>query len=192
MLKLRGVCTDEIGDYISGVSGFWSFGVLDDLCNWEVFGMKSEFNKNWVRSVQPRKQRKFRANAPNHIKKTFMGCTLDKALREKHGRRNIEVRKGDEVKVMRGKFKGKQGKVGVVDIKNTRLQIEGIQRAGKAAGEKLITWFHPSSVKIIILNTDDKKRMKKKMKQDAKDAKDSGKVEKKTEDVKSKPKEDKK
>lgn len=121
--------------------------------------MKSEFNKSWNSSKQPRKQVKFRANAPNHIKRTFMGTTLDKALREKYGKRNIEVRKGDEVKVMRGKFKGKQGKVGNVDIKNTRIQVEGIQRV-KAGGEKLITWFHPSNVKIIILKTEDARRLK--------------------------------
>ncbi|MFH1237825.1 MAG: 50S ribosomal protein L24 [archaeon] len=121
--------------------------------------MKSEFNKSWNSSEQPRKQVKFRANAPNHIKRSFMGATLDKALREKYGRRNIEVRKGDEVKVMRGKFKGKQGKVGVVDIKRTRVQIEGIQRT-KQGGEKLETWFHPSKIKIIILNVEDKKRLK--------------------------------
>jgi len=122
--------------------------------------MKSEFSKTWNSSKQPRKQVKFRANAPNHIKKTLMGATLDKELRKKYGMRNIETRKGDEVKVMRGKFKGKQGKVGSVDIKNTRLQIDGVQRS-KAGGEKLITWFHPSNVKIIILDTNDKKRMKR-------------------------------
>ena len=122
--------------------------------------MKSEFSKTWNSSKQPRKQVKFRANAPNHIKRTFMGATLDKPLREKYGMRSIETRKGDEVKVMRGKFKGKQGKVGDVDIKNTRLQIDGIQRS-KAGGEKLITWFHPSNVKIIILNDKDDRRIKK-------------------------------
>ena len=121
--------------------------------------MKSEFSKTWKSSVQPRKQVKFRANAPNHIKRTFMGSTLDKELRTKYGRRSIEVRKGDEVKIMRGQFKGKQGKVGDVDIKNTRIQVDGIQRA-KAGGEKLITWFNPSNVKIIILNTDDVRRLK--------------------------------
>ncbi len=121
--------------------------------------MKSEFNKTWNSSKQPRKQIKFRANAPNHIKRTFMGATLDKPLREKYCRRNIEVRKGDEVKIMRGNFKGKQGKVGVVDIKRTRIQVDGIQRT-KQGGEKLETWFHPSKVKIIILNADDKKRLK--------------------------------
>ncbi|MCK4649982.1 50S ribosomal protein L24 [Candidatus Pacearchaeota archaeon] len=122
--------------------------------------MKSEFNKSWNSSKQPRKQVKFRANAPNHIKKKFMGSTLDKALREKYGRRSISVRNGDEVKIMRGKFKGKQGKVGIVDIKNTRIQVDGIQRVKSFGGEKLITWFHPSNVKIIILDVSDEKRLK--------------------------------
>jgi len=148
--------------------------------------MKSKFNKSWNSSVQPRKQVKFRANAPNHIKKTFMGSTLDKELRTKYGRRSIEVRKGDEVKVMRGKFKGKQGKVGVVDVKHTRLQVDGIQRAGKAGGEKLITWFHPSKVKIIILNVDDKKRLKsgKKVEEVKKAEEKKDVVQKKTAEVK--------
>lgn len=122
--------------------------------------MKSEFNKSWNSSKQPRKQVKFRANAPNHIKRTFMGSTLDKPLREKYERRNIEVVKGDEVKIMRGKFTGKQGKVGKVDIKHTRIQVDGIQRT-KKGGEKIETWFHPSSVKIIILNDKDSRRFNK-------------------------------
>lgn len=129
--------------------------------------MKSEFNKSWNSSKQPRKQVKFRANAPNHIMRTFMGATLDKALREKYGRRSIEVRKGDEVKIMRGKFKGKQGKVGIVDVKHTRLQIDGVQRS-KAGGEKLETWFNPSNVKIISLDTDDNRRLKSGKKIEAK------------------------
>ena len=144
--------------------------------------MKSEFSKSWNASKQPRKQRKFRANAPNHIKRKFMGCNLDKDLRKKHGIRTIELRSGDTVKVMRGKFKGKQGKVGVVDTKNVRIQIEGVQRPGKAGGEKLVTWFHPSSVKIIILNMDDKKRMKRNKKaatsSEGKDKKEEPKAEK--------------
>ena len=96
-----------------------------------------------------------------------MGATLDKELRKKHGMRSIEVRKGDEVKVMRGNFAKKQGKVGSVDVKNTRIQIDGIQRS-KAGGEKLITWFHPSKIKIIILDTNDKKRLKSNNKVDEK------------------------
>jgi len=121
--------------------------------------MKSKFSKTWNSSKQPRKQVKFRANAPLHIRRNFMSATLSKDLRKKYGRRNVKIRKGDEVKVMRGKFKGKQGKVGIVDVKNVRIQIDGIQRS-KVGGEKLVTWFHPSSVKVIILDEKDVKRMR--------------------------------
>lgn len=138
--------------------------------------MKSQFNKSWNASKQPRKQRKFLANAPNHLRRKLMGCSLDKKLREKHGRRNIEVVKGDEVKIMRGKFAGKQGKVGTVDVKNTRIQVDGIQRM-KAGGEKLITWFHPSKVKITILNDKDRRRFGKNGK--VEEVKEEAKVEEK-------------
>ncbi len=149
--------------------------------------MKSIFSKSWGSSKQPRKQVKFRANAPNHIRRKFMAATLDKPLRKKYGMRNIEVRKGDDVKIMRGKFKGKQGKVGIVDVESTRVQVEGIQRT-KEGGEKLVTWFHPSKVKIILLDESDKRRLKRAniQKDSTTETKKEVKkvVKKKTEDVK--------
>jgi len=137
--------------------------------------------------VQPRKQRKFLANAPNHIKRKLMGAMLDKKLRERYGVRSIEVRKGDEVKVMCGKFKGKLGKVGGVDVKRTRIQIDGLQRT-KKGGEKVETWFHPSNVKIIVLYEEDNRRMKR-LKKIVKEEPKKEVVEKKT--TKAKPKETK-
>lgn len=142
--------------------------------------MKSKFNKNWNRSVQPRKQKKFLANAPNHIKRKLMASPLDKTLKERHKRNSIEAVKGDEVKVMRGKYKGKQGKISICDIKNTRVQIEGITRQ-KKAGDKIGVWFHPSKIKIIILNDKDSRRLKREQpkkeenKEEAKQLKNKGK-----------------
>jgi len=121
--------------------------------------MKSEFNKNWNRSVQPRKQRKFLHNSPSHIQRKMMASPLDKSLKEKHRRNSIEVIKGDEVKIMRGKSKGKQGKVSIVDVKRTRIQVDGINRS-KKTGDKIGIWFHPSKVKIISLNDKDARRFK--------------------------------
>src|SRR3989344_3377141 len=123
--------------------------------------MKSKFSKTRISSKQPRKQVKFRANAPTHIKRNFLGTPLDKPLKEKYGVRSITIRKGDEVKIMRGKFNGKIGKVSKVDIKNTRIQIGGDQREKRGGGEKLETWFHPSKVKIISLEDSDKRRLKR-------------------------------
>ena len=81
---------------------------------------------------------------------------------------------------MRGKFRGKHGKVGIVDIKRTRIQVEGVQRA-KKGGEKVETWFHPSNVKIIVLNDSDNRRMKrlKKVEKEEKKIVNKSKVEKK-------------
>ena len=97
-----------------------------------------------------------------------MAAMLDKVLKEKYKRNSIEIRKGDEVKIMRGKFRGKKGKVAVADIANTRIQIDGATRT-KKGGEKIQTWIHPSNVKIITLEESDKKRMKniKKIKSEA-------------------------
>jgi len=123
--------------------------------------MKSKFSVSWKRSAQPRKQRKYLANAPTHLKRKLLSCNLDKPLREKLKRRNIEVRKNDEVKIMRGKFSKKQGKVLVTDVNKSRLQVDGIT-IQKKDGEKVGVWFHASNVKIIKLEDSDKKRFKQK------------------------------
>jgi large subunit ribosomal protein L24 len=122
--------------------------------------MKSIFSKTWKSSVQPRKQRKFLANAPNHIKSKQLSANLDKDLRKKHGRRSIEIRKNDEVKVMRGKFNKKQGKVLAVNPKYTKVHIEGIEIKRKD-GESTPIWLKPSNLKIIKLDDSDKRRMKR-------------------------------
>ena len=110
--------------------------------------MKSKFSTKWKGSSQIRKQRKYRFNAPLHIRQKFMSANLSKDLRKKVGKRNIEVRKGDTVKIMRGAFSGKQGKVNMVDLKRNRISIEGIQRQ-KKEGTKISVYFHPSKVQIV-------------------------------------------
>ena len=81
--------------------------------------MKTKFSSSWRRSSQPRKQRKYRYNAPLHIKQKFVSTHLSKNLRDKYKKRNINLRKGDSVKVMRGQFKNKSGKVEEVNLKKT-------------------------------------------------------------------------
>ncbi len=122
--------------------------------------VKQKFSKKWKASKQPRKQRKYIYNAPLHIRRNFLASTLSKELRGKYGMRNIEIRKNDEVKIMRGKYKKKQGKVNNVNAKNLKVAIEGIQRT-KKDGTKINVWFNPSNLRIIVLNTDDKKRFKR-------------------------------
>jgi large subunit ribosomal protein L24 len=126
--------------------------------------MKQEFSTSWADSVQVRKQRKYRFNAPLHVRQKFMGTHLSKDLRIKHGIRNISVRKGDEVLVMRGSFAKKKGKVLEVDLKKTRVTVEGITRT-KRDGSKIPVFFRPHAIQITALNTDDKKRLSVKEKE---------------------------
>jgi large subunit ribosomal protein L24 len=122
--------------------------------------MKQKFSTKWKASKQPRKQRKYRANAPLHIKKRFLTCNLSKTLRKKYGKRNVQLRKNDKVKIMRGKFKGKQGKVTGVKLKTSKITVEGIQ-VKKLDGSKTDLRLQPSNLQIVELYLDDSKRAKK-------------------------------
>jgi large subunit ribosomal protein L24 len=121
--------------------------------------MKKQFSKHWKASKQPRKQRKYRAKAPLHIKIKFLSANLDKELRKKYTKRSFPLRKGDTVKILRGSFKKKTGKIENVELKRSRVSIEGIQRT-KKDGTKVEVFFHPSNLQIKTLNLDDKERMK--------------------------------
>lgn len=122
--------------------------------------MRRKFSKSWNASKQPRKQRKFRFNAPAHIRQKFMGCHLSKELRKKYRRRSITVRKGDKVRVATGQYHGKTGKVDRMEVKNQVVYISGIDFT-KKEGSKVMIKFHPSNLIITDLNLDDKKRVKK-------------------------------
>jgi large subunit ribosomal protein L24 len=120
--------------------------------------MKQEFSTSWESSCQPRKQRKFRANAPFHIKHKFLSANLAKSLREKYGKRNIAVRKGDEVLVMRGSFAGKKAKIAAVNLRRVKVALEGMQRT-KKDGSKVNVFFAPSKLQIQSLALEDKERI---------------------------------
>jgi large subunit ribosomal protein L24 len=121
--------------------------------------MKQKFSRSWIRSKQPRKQRKYRYNAPLHIKQKFIHANLSKELREKYNRRGFQLRVGDVVKVMRGKFKGKIAKVTKVNLKKLKIYLEGITRK-KADGKEVQVPIRPSNLQIISLNLEDKARVR--------------------------------
>ena len=120
--------------------------------------MKSEFSTAWKSSVQPRKQHKYRHNAPLHIKHKFLSTHLSKELRKKYGKRNLPLRKGDEVLVMRGAFKKKKAKVASVDHGRARAILEGLQRT-KKDGTKISVSFNPRALQIVSLNLNDQRRI---------------------------------
>ena len=130
--------------------------------------MKNKFSISWKNSKLPRKQRKYIANAPLHIKRKLLSVNLSKDLRKKHNKRNIEVRKGDVVKITRGKFKKRQGKITKIKTKFLKVYIEGLQLK-KREGSKSDIPFQPSNLQIIELNLDDKKRLNSIVRKESKD-----------------------
>ena len=86
-----------------------------------------EFSAEWKSSRNPGKQRKYRSKAPLHVKQKFVHSHLSKDLRKKHRRRNISLRKGDKVKITTGKFRKHEGKVTIIDMKKTRVFVDGIE-----------------------------------------------------------------
>ncbi len=121
--------------------------------------MKKTFSKFWVSSKQPRKQRKYRYNAPSHKRHSMMSAHLQKSLRKELGRRSMVLKKGDEVEIKRGEFSGRRGAVSAVDMKRLKVYIEGIKRK-KVSGQDVQVPIDPSNLVIVKVDLEDKKRKK--------------------------------
>lgn len=69
----------------------------------------------------------------------------------------MQVRKGDKVKVLRGKFKKQEGKVERVDLKRERVFVTGMDYT-KKNGTKIMVPLRPSNVMVVALDMADKRR----------------------------------
>ncbi|MCL7474568.1 MAG: 50S ribosomal protein L24 [Methanosarcinales archaeon] len=110
-----------------------------------------------MKSTQPRKQRKARYNATLHQRQKLLSASLSHELRTKYNRRNLPVREGDTVMVMRGDHTGTEGKVELVNLKHTTIVVEGVS-VPKADGTEVPRPVHPSNVMITKLNLSDEMR----------------------------------
>jgi len=110
-----------------------------------------------MKSKKPSKQRKAFYEAPLHKKHKFLAAHLSKELRNQWKKRSLPLRKGDEVKVMRGKFRGTTGKISKVDLKGVRVYMENVKRK-KVSGEEFQVPIQPSKLMITNPNMDDPKR----------------------------------
>ena len=111
-------------------------------------------------SYLPRKQRKMLYQAPKHRRQRMMKAHLSDELFGKFGIRSVTIRKGDIVKVMRGKFKGHEGKVVKVNLKNMRVAVEGVT-VRKVDNKAVQYWIHPSNLMLVKLDLNDPKRKEK-------------------------------
>ncbi len=104
----------------------------------------------YSKSVQARRQRKFRYNAPNHARRKMVFVHLSKELRAKLGtaRRSTQPHKGDKVKVVRGDHKGHTGKIFEVDLPTLKVYVEGAHTRTAKGVEKLVP-LDPSNIVIL-------------------------------------------
>lgn len=113
-------------------------------------------------SKKPNKQRKAMYQSPLHKKHELLAAHLSKELRKQMKRRSLPVRKGDEVKVMRGKYKGTVGKISRVSMKRLRVYMENVKRK-RVSGEEVSVPLNPSKLLIVNPVMDDSKRRKTKV-----------------------------
>lgn len=111
-------------------------------------------------SKKPEKQRKKIKEMPLHQRKKIVSAHLSKELKEELKRRSLPVRKGDTVKIVRGSFKGKSGKVSKVNVRKGFVYIEKIVRK-KANGAEVQVPINASNLIITSLERSDEKRFKK-------------------------------
>ncbi|MDE1726718.1 MAG: 50S ribosomal protein L24 [Thaumarchaeota archaeon] len=95
--------------------------------------------------------------ASAHLISKQMAAPLSDDLQEKYHQHSARVIEGDSVKVLRGEFKGIEGKVTNVSTEKRGIAIEGIKRE-KLKGGNVDIYIHTSKVMITTLNLQDKWR----------------------------------
>lgn len=108
-------------------------------------------------SSSRRKCRKAHFTAPSSVRRMLMSAPLSTDLRSKYNVRSVPVRKDDEVQVVRGTFKGRDGKVVQVYRRKWVIHIKRITRE-KVNGSTVNVGIDPSKVVInkLKLNKDRK------------------------------------
>ena len=111
--------------------------------------------------MKPTKMRnKLIYRASHVVKSKQISSPLSKDLQKKYGKKSVRAKEGDSIKIVRGEFKGVDGKISKVSTKNNSLAIDGVKKE-KTKGEKFDVYVHSSNVIVTSLNTDDKWRMSK-------------------------------
>ncbi|MCH7966875.1 MAG: 50S ribosomal protein L24 [Nitrosopumilus sp.] len=109
--------------------------------------------------MKPTKMRnKMIYRATFQLKSKQLGSALSKNLHKKYGKRSVRVIEGDNVTIVRGEFKGVEGKISKISIQKNSVAIEGIKKE-KSKGEKFDVYIHTSNLIVTSLNTGEKWRM---------------------------------
>jgi large subunit ribosomal protein L26e len=109
-----------------------------------------------------RAQRKLQLGAPSSVKRKLMSSHLNKSLRDQYKIRSLPIKRGDEVKILKGKGKGKTGKVVRVYRKRNVIYVDKVQR-DKQNGQTVFLPIKPSYCVIekLLINKDRTKTIEK-------------------------------
>ena len=89
-----------------------------------------------------------------------LGSALSKDLQKKYGKKSARAIEGDSVTILRGEFKGVDGKISKISTQKTSVAIEGVKKE-KTKGDKFDVYIHTSNLVITSLNSNDKWRIAK-------------------------------
>ena len=117
------------------------------------------FMEKGIISSKPKKQRKAHYCRPLHVRQACLCSHLSKQLRKQFGRRNLAVRKGDTVKVLRGSKRGAEGKVTGVDYKKGTVLIDKLVRK-KTDGTEIPLPMRASKLVLTDVDKSDARRFK--------------------------------
>ena len=105
-------------------------------------------------SPQPRRQRKAVFTAYLFERHRKMAVPLSRELRQRYGRRQVPVRKGDTVRILSGSYVGREERVARVDLRGYSVTLDNV--TGKTADAKLKPLpIRPSHILLVRLNLSD-------------------------------------
>ncbi len=111
--------------------------------------------------MKPTKMRnKLIYRATFHTRSKQLSSQLSEDLRKKYGKKSVRVIEGDSIKIVRGEFKGVDGKISKVSTKKSSVAVEGVKKE-KTKGDKFDVYIHTSNLLVTSLNTEDKWRIAK-------------------------------
>ena len=109
-----------------------------------------------------RTQRKLQLGAPSSVKRKLMSSHLNKSLRDQYKIRSLPIKRGDEVKILKGKSKGKSGKVVQVYRKRNVIFVDKVNRE-KQNGQSVFLPIRPCHciIEKLLINKDRTKTIEK-------------------------------
>ena len=111
-----------------------------------------------MKPTKMRNQQIYRA--PYAVRSKQVSGSLSKELRKKYGKRSVRLTLDDSVKIIRGEYKGIDGKITKISIPKSSVAIEGIKKE-KLKGEKIDVYIPSSNILVTSINTDDHWRKSK-------------------------------